>query len=189
MLALTIRMQEDIRLHENFRRAGFARIVKEALAETALYWHGRYLPHHFKRDAYSRYRYLGLYRKQKRAGEPMVESGSLRDRVTAKRMRADVSGTSKKATITLRFGRPPQYTEAEIRRRILSLIKRRGMTYRQAERTVYSTAGYSREGKEMFRTHIPAVAGSEVQSLRACCKKQIVDALNERGGKRTVTIQ
>lgn len=189
MLALTFRIEEDVRKMQNFRRQGFNKIMKECLKEAALEWHGRFIRHHFTRAAYTRYRYQGLYRTQKRHGDPLVETGSLRDRMTRRRGMADVTGTSKKVTMRLPIGRPPKYTETEIEHRIRAEMKKRGINRQAAQNRVYRSIGYSKQARAMFKTHIPAVAGGEVRALRAFLKARIVHRLNERGPKRTRIIR
>ena len=184
MLGLTVEMEEDVRKHDNFRARGFRKIVKGALKSTALFWHRRYAPQHFTRAAYTRYGGLGAYRKQKKAGDPMVETGTFRDRLLAPRSKSDVKGTSRGVRLHFKFGRPPQYTEKMLRRRAWILVVTKRISLKAALRRVYRGAGYSKAAKMMFKSHVPAVSGPEVRSLRVHTRDHIVAALNKAGPRR-----
>ncbi|MGD8237841.1 MAG: hypothetical protein PVH68_04775 [Armatimonadota bacterium] len=179
MIAMTYKLREQLQEHPAFRRRGFRRIVKAALKATVLKWHREYAPIHFTRAAYRRYSYLGVYRRRKQRGEPMVESGTLRERILQPRTAEDVGGTSRRAYINFTIGRPPQYTEEELKRQILIEMVKRKTSYRAAERRVYRRAQYSRAGREMFKTHIPVVAGGEARSLRAFLRDRVIRGMKE----------
>jgi len=177
-------VEEDVRQLENFRARGFNRILKAGLKANVLEWHRRYASVHFTRRAYTRYAGMGLYRQQKRTGDPFVESGSLRERMLRPRTQAEVTGTSKQVTLRLPIGRPPQYTDEGLKRQVLIEMRKHNISYRQAQRRVYAKAQYTKETRELLKTHIPAVAGQEPRHLRAHLRDFVVRELNKHGRKR-----
>ena len=174
MITFYFEVSEDVRQHENFRARGFRRLMKAALKDNVYHWHRQFAGFHFTRHAYSRYRYLGAYRHQKTKGEPLVETGTLRRRMVRPRSEAEITGTSTRVTLKMPMGRPPEQTDALLRKRIIMAIREKHMSWRQAERYVMRRTGYSKKGREMAQTHIPLVAGGEVRHLRKKAKLFVV---------------
>ncbi|GAG21866.1 unnamed protein product, partial [marine sediment metagenome] len=129
----------------------------------------------------------GTYRHRKRSGEPYVESGTLRSRMIRKRTAGEVTGTSRRVTLRLKFGRPPKYTE-EVIRKMIAREMRKGRTFKQAQRKVYRQANYSREMREQAQRDLTVVAGGEMRSLRVFMRKKLGKKLSARGGKMITRI-
>jgi hypothetical protein len=184
MMVYDVKIKQDIDRLRKMQPKGFNALLKQALQAAALEWHRLYAPTHFTRTAYSKYGQA--YDKPKRKGLPMVETGALRERVLKSRTAADVAGTSKRVYIKFHFGRPAQYTEEEIQRRILKMMKFKHCTYKQAQARVYSTAGYSQTAKAKFLRQIPALHQSEVNHLGKFIREHLVAELKKRGAMQTV---
>ena len=182
-MIFTFEMREDLRKVSGLSAREFNRRMKTAMRRTILFWHEKFAPKHFQRPAHSWYpEYSALV--MKRRGRPLVESGSLRGRVLARRGEAEVSGTSTKATLRMPFGRPPKMTKEEIAKRIGVEMATKRVDYKTAERRVYSTAGYSAHVRGLFERLMPAVNTGEVQKLREFLRDQIANAMNETGPMR-----
>jgi len=189
VIGMSFQVLEDVRQHENFRERGFAKLLKAALKDNVYHWHRSFAAFHFTRQAYSRYRYLGVYRHQKKGGEPLVETGTLRRRMLRPRNETEMTGTSRRVTLKMPMGRPPEQTDALLRKRTIRVMREKGMSYRQALNYVMRRTGYSKKGREMIQSHIPVVAGGEARHLRGKLTVHIVAGLNRKGAKRRRTIR
>lgn len=184
MIILTSTIKEDVQKMENFRERGFARIMKRALKDAVLAWHEQFLPRHFTRAAYGHYGFLGAYRRHKKRGEPYVQSGTMRERFTARRTEADVTGTAKRVRLRLPFGIPPQYTPESLKAQVFIEMRQRNLSYTQAQALVYRAANYSQAMREAAQRDIKAMSNPEMHSLREHLKNLIVIELNKAGPKR-----
>ncbi len=164
-----------------FRRRGFRRIIKAALFKTLLEWHRQFARYHFMREAYARYGSLGVYQKQKKRGDPLVQTGTLRKRILARKSEADIRGTARQARLVMRYGMPPKYSAEELRKQVLITMSDRHVSYRRAQRIVYSAAGYSKEARQRFAAWIPALSGGEARHLRTFMRDEIVRRMNAGG--------
>lgn len=188
VMAFKITVERDATRDRNHMPRGCKKLIKETMKEGMAEWHTRYMGHHFTRAAYSRYGWQGAYPHRKRSGDPYVESGRLRERMTRRRTAAEVTGTSKRVTLRLKFGRPPKYTEERLRKMIAREM-RKGATYKQAQRRVYRQANYSRQMREQAQRDLAVVAGGEMRSLRILMRKKLGKKLSARGGKLVTRIR
>jgi hypothetical protein len=178
----TIKVIEDAKQHAAFRTRGFKGIVKRTLQQVMAEQHNRYIKRHFTRQAYSLYRFD--YPKRKKAGLPFVKSGTMRDRLTQRRGVRDVRGTSRTAHLVVKFGRPPQYTQTDINRKIRILMVAKNMTYQQARGQVMRKAGYSAKVKRQIQRGATALNGGEARSLRKFMHDTIVFHMQASGGRK-----
>ena len=184
MFPYHIEVREDATKLANFKQRGFAKIMKRAWRVGVFDWVANSLPIHFTRQAHTRY--AADYPKPDRDSSkaPLVLTGSLRAHILGQRGRGNVRGTAKGAYIQFRYGRPGQSSEEDLEEMIWARILLDRISYQEAQRKVYSAAGYSRQAKERFQRAIPAVHGSEVQRLKRVVMKHIVTSLNLRASLR-----
>ena len=184
MLRFVWTVVEDVQQMEGFKKTGFNRLLKTALKYTMAEMHNRYAKRKFTRRAYSLYRGTEAYRYEKWHGDPFVKSGTMRSRLRSRTTPSDVRGTSKRVTLTKRFGRPPRYTEKYINNEIRRQMRAKNLTFAQARRLVYSKAGYDRWTKAMIQEAMAAVNGGEANSMRVYLKRFLVARLQTGGRKR-----
>jgi len=177
------RLQREA-LRKALRVAGFAALE---------HWHKNFLPRHFRKTAlfeyapYAQY-YSGLRRQlrrktnrvpvlQTREKLPLVDSGSLRDRVMQPVARGrDFRGTAKSTTLTLRYGRP-RGIEARANKEIARLVEKYGMTSKAAAAKVFRHMGYTPAIRQRFERLIPFMSEREKTTLREVFKKELLAVL------------
>lgn len=178
-----IEVREDVQKLDNFRKRGFNGIMKRALVMLVLDWMRLFIHKHFKRQAYNEY--PEVYTKRKKRGrDPLVLTGALRKRIVRRFSKGQVRGTSKKVTLRVPFGRPPAFTEKFLRKATFIVMDERKISFKQAQRLVFSRAGYSRKAKAFFNKAIPFMSNSEAKRLADGLRKRIVEELNKTGRKR-----
>jgi len=147
---------------------------KKGYKAAAFFWYKNFLPRHFTRSAYGFYR--GAYLVRKRKGAPMVKTGTLRDRVT-KLSHAKITSTGNGARIRIPYGRPSGMDKDEMRAKTLRLMKKRRISFEQAQQIVFNNAGFSRAAKESFQRDMTATNQKEekamAETLRDFVKNQI----------------
>ena len=164
--------------------------MKVILKKTLLHWHDKFAPKHFTRQAYVLYptEYMTTKGKKKRAPyEPLVKHGNLKDRVLSRKSLAEVRGTAKRARLVLKFGRPKGMSEKELKAAVFIEMKARNISYKQAERRVYSKAGYGADNIRLFKKRIEVIAGREENAMAKYMEKEFVDKAKVTG--RWVTIK
>lgn len=121
------------------------KILKVALKEALLFWHRKHQHRNFGYQVKYRVGVGLLTRGQRfdRQGGPLFTSGTLKDRVTANKTKADVPGTSRKAKLKVRYGRPPEYTEEVLEKAIFAIMQIfDGTDYKTAQSMAYRDASY-----------------------------------------------
>lgn len=146
------------------RGPGFNAALKESLQDTALFWHSKFSKIHFTRRAYELY--PAAYPNQKKRGRPFFVSGHFMQVIGEQGTRQNVSGTANKVKLIMQMGRPAKYTPNKIRSMIFGLMRAKNISYKAAERRIYSNLGYSAEVKNLFIMGIPAVSPAEEKTMR-----------------------
>jgi hypothetical protein len=181
---MPIRIQIDIidRMQnmKNFRKRGMNGIIKRSLVAATLYWHRTYAKLHFQREGVERY---GL-KPNRKTGLPLVLTGNLRRRILQHKTRADVSGTSKGVRLRMRYGRPPAWSDENVRELIFYEMRDRNISYAQAAVRVRSMVGYNQKAKRLFQSKIPKVVSSEAKDLKRVILTHIANVLNRRAPAR-----
>ena len=192
MMALALEIRTNIKyLYPGARgERELNKDMKKMLKKTLLYWHMRFAPKHFSREAYVLYpsQYPGPGRKHKRKGEaPLVKTGTLRGRVLARKSIYDLKGTSTRARLVLKFGRPSGMSKSELEDAIRTEMRKLNISYKAAERKVYAKAGYGADNVRLFKDRIEVIAGREENAMAKYMEKEFVDKAKVTG--RWVTIK
>jgi len=180
-------MQFDVKetgIFEKMERERALGVIKKAIKQALEYWHKKYASIHFTRGAYVRY--PDVYKKRKRKGGlPLVITGALRDRILHAG-RYKITGKRHSATVelSLKYGRPPQYTAQYLREQTFVIMKLKKVSFKHAQKMVYSTAGYSPESKKSFQEMISAINDQEKEHLVKLVKEEIVSEMKKSGGRR-----
>lgn len=175
--ALIIDVREDVEKLAKFTERGFRRLLKPALKDAVLDWHKRFAKHHFTRAAYSRYG--ASYPARKRAPKkPFVVSGHLRDFILRAKTLKDVSGTSKKVRLKMKFGRPRGMTEEKLKTQVFIEMRKSKIDFKTAQRRVFSKAGYSKRVRDLLAKGIQAVHTGEFNAMRKVIKASIIKRMN-----------
>ena len=161
---------------QTFSVRKITRHKKTGLKKVGEIWVKEYLPKHFKRAGYGAY--PGVYNVRKRRGDPLVKTGSLRDRLL-NNDGVTITSTSKKVTVTMKFGRPPGMTPEDMRQNALILMAKTGVDFKTALRRVFATAGYNRETKELFQRALTAINSREERELAELYRDHLLDAIDK----------
>ncbi len=174
----TFRIQGDVA--EIIGRKPTARAMKTGLIRGVVLLHKSYSPLHFQKG--SRERYGGAYlelKKKKGNGAPLVESGSLRKRITAYKRLNDVKGTSKRAALHLKFGRPDQYSPQAMEKRIFVLMKEKRISYEKAQALAYRSAGYGARIRSIFERALSKTHPEEETAVAQEVQHIVIDEMNK----------
>lgn len=189
MFAFKIKVEINNELLTKRQERVFDQLMKVNLQDTLLFWKRRFLARHFDRIAYNLY--PREYRKKKRKGDPLVLSGHLKKHVLSQP--GKVTGTSRRATMTLGLGRPAQYTGKLLKQKVIqrmAWLRSMGVreTYREAEAGILRSAGYGAKLVKMFQEMLTVIRGSEQQAMSKFLRDRIVRAFKTFTGKSEVTI-
>ncbi len=184
MIAIKATMKRDIQAATGLSVRNFNRAFKVALRKGVLFWHQKFAKKHFQRPAFAYYPEYTALNPGGPKKQPLVDTGTLRGRVLAPKSDADISGSSNRVSLTMRYGRPPQYTEEELKLRIAKKMKSERITWKQAEAKVYAGAGYSPAAKRLFNTLIPATnQGEEKQIVKYLTRETLAETGKNKGKK------
>ena len=190
MILLTNKVEADIKRLDRFRKTGFRKIVKERMGDTLLHWHGEFAEHHFSDSQTTRYRAFQRLNWARSRKPHLVETGTLRDRVLRQRGKEAVKGTSRKMRLEMKYGRPPGYSEGEMKAKAHAIKPEHLVDWRTAmRRAYYGVPNYGdwMRDKDKFKELMTQVNGPEVVSMRNHLRRGIIEALNERGTKKRVS--
>lgn len=171
----------DQAILDRFKPRILKKIQKASLQRTLLRWHREILPGHFKRRAYDKYR--ASYGKKKKKGRPMVISGNLQRNVMSN---PNVSGTAKKATMRVRFGRPPGLTPGQISSRTFAKMKKHSIKFKQAERRVYAEQASYAKNRVQFELQINAFTKKDIELMGEWMAEDIEAAFKVTGNLKKV---
>jgi hypothetical protein len=179
MISLNISFYMNEEQVEAMQKRGFRPLVKEALAEGLVDHHKRFMARHFERRAYGLYK--GHYPKRKGGDKkPLVVSGSLRRHVLRKKTRAHVTGTSTRATLHLKYGRPGRLTKRKLYHKTLMLMRTKGLSFKDAQREAYRNAGYNQATKAKIQRALDAWHQSEVNAMAKFVRDRIVAKIEDK---------
>lgn len=182
MIGIFIDVKKELKASSILRPRVFQRAWKSALRNVVAYWHRKYLPLHFKRAAHYRYSEYNALKTRKK--EPLVDSGTLRDRLTDRRQLANISGTGNSVRLKMQIGRPPKYRPDKIKAKAWAIARREKIAYDVALQRVYRQAGYSPQAKQLFKRLIPAVNDQENRAM-ANVLRQTITSFSDDGAFRT----
>ena len=156
---------------------------KMGLKRVLIMWHDNFAQRHFYRQAYSLYpnEYPGAGHKIKRKGLPLVMKGDFRRRMLQRKSVNDIRGTSKKARMVLKFGRPSGMSKEEMRAATFIEMRKRNITFKQAERQVYSNAGYGKDNVKLFKSRLEAMNDQEVDRMAKYLEDYIIMRAESNG--------
>ena len=187
MFPISFEWRESIRQREAISKRGFNRIMKVGLQQMLLFWHRRFIKRHFRRRAHSLY--ADAYpRPKRRGGRPFFVTGHLERKVTARRTMAEVRGTSQQAKMKINLGRPAKYTEEFLQKQIFIEMRKRNISYKQAQRRVFSSAGYGPEIRKKFQLGITAISPDESKRMRDFLENHIIKQTKATGPRRRLRI-
>jgi len=181
MIILQADMFMDEALLNSFKKRAFTKIHKAAMQKAVKRWHVEILPKHFKRRAYETYG--KQYGRKKKKGRPMVLGGQLQKSTLA---RIDISGTAKKVTGRMFFGRPKPLNYRQIRTRTFAKMKKNNSTFKQALRRTIAEQGNYAKNKLQFQLQIAAFSKKDVELMQEWVKDYIVDASKSTGNLKKV---
>lgn len=163
---------------------GILKSVNHAVLWT---WAQKFLPKHFTREAYARY--PEAYPKQKKRGDPMVRSGTLRTRVLKQAERPlNIRANARGASLMLKFGRPKGMTKATLLAATsVEMNLHPGMDFKTAQRRVYSRAGFGARNVAFFKRAIEAFSEEEKGTLADMALAKFRQLARERGQSRAYT--
>jgi len=164
MYLMQFEVKENLAALGIVKKQRFNGMFGRALKAGMVFWHERFIQKHFTREAYSRY---GEAYDKPKPGQrkPLVDSGTLRKRIQTKRGTADVRGTHKGVSMKLQYGRPRKFTKKAIERAIFIEMAAQNISYKDAQRRVYSKAGYGRENAKRFQEAISFTTSEEAKQI------------------------
>ena len=162
--------------------------IKSALATLGWYWHKNIMPIHFTRAAYGRY--WGAIGHRKKMGQPLVETGALRDRLK-QHSGVQVTSTANKVTVRMPFGNPGLKDKKALDREAAVIAKTKGIKFSTARRMVSRSNAYNERSKVIFRQNLTALSKKEERELAQGLAKQLkrdidVHVMSKKSRRKTI---
>lgn len=179
MFALDAKVLIDAKIQSGLTQREFDKTKKQSLHDSVVFWHKNIAPKHFRRKAY--YDYPGVYDKRKRSGDPMVRYGFLKESVLS---RINVSGTSKKASGKMFYGRPSGATGNELRNLAFSRMERTGSNFKVAfAHVLKNQGGYGAVNRAVFQKQATAFNVQDMSLIKALILREIKKHFKPSGKK------
>lgn len=184
-------------------RSSLNAALKEAGFRALEYWHAKFAPKHFEREALREYapvygRYYGRFRsdtirvRRKNGGwysisrnaRPLFLTGNLRSSVLRTPVRgANLTGTSKQTSLRLKYEDARNAEGRTVQEEVSYLIAVYGMSRFLAIRKARQTGGYSAEMKKRFQECIAFVSPDEQRSMMAVFERTLKKELGNLSEK------
>ncbi len=185
MLKLTVESSKQNLLNKGVKEKAVRAIIRKAMKEVALKVLKKFIPIHFTRNAYVKYRAIWPQKLHKKApNRPLFRTGKLQRNIMRSAKARALTGQMN-VRLVMQMGRPARYTDKFLRDAVFATMKKFGFDYKEAQRIVFSTFAFGAKNVANFERKITFLTKTEKKTVAKWLKSIITGEFNRRqAGKK-----